>query len=513
MGKTASRGRSKPVCGAGCLSFTLVFGALTGCGGNIEVTDTAHAGDAGARTSGDVLGTMIDTYVTEVGDVAKPVVAALTALSPTAGGGFTSVAGKVAADGTFRIPGVPDGPFYLRIDANDYLVGPVFIFSQGRELDLGTVRLGRPSPKECCYDTTPLVLDLAGLDPWVGGDSIDVFSLGAGGQSHLVDGGSDVLVAEGATTVTGYDLNAAQLGWMGIDGTKGDRATVTQSVMRRLEGGDVLAVAKAFTPAPFSVVSGQKTTLSGTFSDVTTQSLALSTKPSHYAPFAPQVGPHAVVFSHEVRAFANAAGPGRIERSNGEERWGIGPQLFLAFDDSGSDNTIELSFGNPYPAAWGAVATVLQMFSVVYDDPATGEPLPGTQFAFMGSSMPLEELASSPLTPVLGPPTNLAVNGASAYELQRGFGPTPTLSWSAPMLGAPVEYIVAIDKTNLLGPVEGGAVFHTTTTELKIPPGLLEVGAFYTVKVTAETAVDPTAPFKRSTRRAFADTLSALLLP
>src|SRR4051812_33313683 len=65
----------------------------------------------------DVAGTNIDIYITAKGDVRVPQGPTdyqLSALVPKPDGSFTTIAGLVSADGTFRIPVVPQGTYYLR---------------------------------------------------------------------------------------------------------------------------------------------------------------------------------------------------------------------------------------------------------------------------------------------------------------------------------------------------------------------------------------------------------------
>ena len=74
---------------------------------------------AAAGCSGDpdeVGGKMVDTHLTEAEDTPQPWTAedlTLTAMVLQRDGNFLSYPGRIEADGSFRVPGVPDGLFYL----------------------------------------------------------------------------------------------------------------------------------------------------------------------------------------------------------------------------------------------------------------------------------------------------------------------------------------------------------------------------------------------------------------
>src|SRR5688572_18483799 len=93
----------------------------------------------GEGAPGEVGGTMVDTHVTEGPDLSDPWTTeelALTALVPQADGSFFSHPGLVAEDGSFRVPGVPPGVFYLKWRWSDPDSWPIFIVTDQRRFDL-----------------------------------------------------------------------------------------------------------------------------------------------------------------------------------------------------------------------------------------------------------------------------------------------------------------------------------------------------------------------------------------
>ena len=95
-----------------------------------------------------VTGTLIDTHVTDTGDVQRihDASTASVAVEVTGDDGtVTRIEGTVAKDGTFVVPDVPEGPYRIestatRIDGTTYSFD---YLTSVRSLDLGGVHAGR----------------------------------------------------------------------------------------------------------------------------------------------------------------------------------------------------------------------------------------------------------------------------------------------------------------------------------------------------------------------------------
>ena len=130
---------------------------------------------------------------------------------------------------------------------------------------------------------------------------------------------------------------------------------------------------------------------------------------------------------------------------------------------------------------------------------------------------------NSPLEPIVGPPTNASINGIDFFRDQTAVGLTPTLRWAAPTIGTANAYQVVFCYFEASS---GGGVLRleftcigsiqTTTTAVKVPPGILEAGKHYFVTLTAisQPGLDiTTAPFKNGFPRATTQAVSGVISP
>jgi hypothetical protein len=119
----------------------------------------------------------------------------------------------------------------------------------------------------------------------------------------------------------------------------------------------------------------------------------------------------------------------------------------VAFD--GTDNPIlanvdlgDIAYGNPYPGLWGEIFDFVHYVRLDYTAP--GATNSTTQYAFLALQTTTLPSAASPVVPLIGPVSAPRINAADFFSAQTGVGTTPTLSWSAPSLGAPTGYVVEV---------------------------------------------------------------------
>lgn len=177
-----------------------------------------------------------------------------------------------------------------------------------------------------------------------------------------------------------------------------------------------------------------------------------------------------------------------------------------------------IAFGNPFPSTW-------QPFIVAHQDVIRSYAVAGTndRADFLGevyvatTTLPT---AAAPITPIVGPVSNPAMNGTNFFFDQSGVGTTPTVTWDAPAVGTATHYRVRIDR--LYVGAQGHAAselagfFYLTGTSLTIPPNLLVPGNNYVFTIFAESlpGIDITqTPFRLSFPHGFASSLSGLITP
>lgn len=471
---------------------------LAGCGDGLSTSSS------GGHDLRDVGGTFLDTHLTEAGESTHPIDPSTVTLSALVAGkeGFTSHAGTLGEDGTFTLPGVPEGEYYLEIASPGS--APTFLVTTERTLDLGAVRSGRVDAKAPTLPTV-VAITASGLTPWQDADSLEVFSLGAGtwdGSGILAFTG---LLTAGTTTLAGFEVDSAD--WRApalLDGTRGDRVSITHLTTRNDAGFVYKAVGEALTPPPFTQSDGQASVIEGSFQPTPQEHVALSVKRSALDQVAMEGSPAALITGHEVYLHAEPGGASRATSSPT-------PTLLLGTDSDAADGALELDYGDPFPAAWATIASVGVTYTAFYTLP--GESTPMNVNGFASVVAPIDDLAGEPVTPRIGSPQHLQIGGQDGSGAVSGVGLTPEIQWSPPTLGKPDAYAVSVRRLEANKSIKRVARLVTTGTSVVIPPGILIAGGSYVLVVTARTGYDPARPNISGTTYATADALSGLLTP
>jgi hypothetical protein len=466
-------------------STTGTGGSSTGTGGSSTSTSTSTSTGTGGPAS-DVTGTIVDTYITETGDVTQVNTAVtLVALAP-AGSGFTMIPGTVAADGSFTIPDVPAGTFYLGLQSGGQISN--FVVTDQRTLDLGRVYAGRPDTTPITTTPTSLVLNLTGMNPWQDTDALEIFSHGAGAGSDLLSAAMAFPTA-GDTSLKALPVDALQFFVPGqIEAAKGDTTFFTQLVSRTDGAFSYSSIGKSFKPAAFSLLDGQTTPVSGAFTDVPQQTVTLDWKRSLFAGLSAAVNPGAKLTSCDVYGFGEPGGATRVTNT-------YSPTILYGGDPAVDDVMLKLSYGNPFPASWAAMGFVSARFSVSYLVPGTATTK--NAHATVDVSGTITDLAGGAVKPILGPPSALQIGGKDANAVNTGVGLSPVLSWSVPAVGTSAIYQVSVRKVDPnISAGSGAGRFITQGTSITLPPGVLESGSSYFVRVTALSAGSVTSPYK-----------------
>jgi hypothetical protein len=218
-----------------------------------------------------------------------------------------------------------------------------------------------------------------------------------------------------------------------------------------------------------------------------------------------EIHPSAKWSSDALSIFAEPGGSSRATD--------LKPTLAHLTNQADANVTLSLPYANPFPAGWGVFVSAQTAFEVPFTAP--GDPMAHVEFASITVEAALDAVGENALTPVLHPPTELKINDIDATTDLTGVkvGRSPRVSWSAPKIGSPTLYRVAV---RLVDPTR---TFPRTVLEIitkdtsaTIPEDILETGSFYLVRIMARTDASIDAPYRYS-HGARAEAVSGLFTP
>ena len=529
--------------------------------GNLLVAQVTHfsAGFVGTGPAvRDVSGTQVNTWLTETtstnvaDDLSAP--GSIEALIPDGSGGFTRIPGVGTAAGTFTIPGVPDGSYYLHSLRSFYV-------TTSSAPDLGGYRLGRPDvavvdPSQLA--TTRTVLNVGNLNPWQQGDYLELFSWSA--NAFIFGVAENALTgrpAVGDTALVGLTVDETAFSNSGganlIDGTKGDAALLIQLSTRpglingQPTGPLYQSVSRIFQSAPFTQGSGTTAAMGNfpaaagdVFADASqANGLSVDLRTTQFAPMTASLHPTFTPSNPSCDPFVN---PGvlpsvtfdiQVEPATGvapgtllTQFSGLPDMLLLNAPLSGPDLTSGTMFyGTPLAGTFNAFGTIALNCSI----PLTVPGLGGAVYLNAGyrQDMAIGPLVASPIVPVMSGPQNLKINGLDFFSAQSGVGTSPTLTWQAPAIGAPSLYSVSVQrlyrdaKNRLRRAPRAIANLQTRDTSITLPQVLtvdpaLPTPQFFVLTVIASSNGNPNladAPNRGLLPDSSATALSAVMTP
>jgi hypothetical protein len=479
---------------------------------NFVVTATTAAGGRATQSwtvipNGTIRGSIIDTYWNAAGSTPAPYDLSLwdiAALVPQADGSLQQLLGTGKADGTFEIPNVPAGYYWLQ-------AGWLY-WTNSSTFDAGSDYAGRPwSPTV----NTTASFDLSGLDAWQSSDALLIQSPNCGDSCNFWSGGLANKPAEGATSFV--DSEAVQI--FPADAANGDVTYLTQ--METIPG----------LPAQtyYSIVSGPSlvlssltvntpgtTNFSGTLLNLNPQSIDLNLKGSAWAAKFQNVGPSAAasylfwsaVMSNAFVTDKNLVGPyyffNLAEGGSPLLDW----EAFQEFTDTDAG---PVSFTNPFPSAWPLVTTLNYAANVSIPMP-DGQNIGFSIFNWYG----VASLPTGGFAPLMSPVQNPLMNGASLFTAATSNTTAVALSWSPPLDLAPYGYCVTVLQYDSASVSLNwtGQLLWTPTTSLTVPAGLLAPENTYVFLISALAdgrANMNTAPHRAGFPVAGAEVVSAAL--
>ncbi|WP_152621939.1 hypothetical protein [Archangium violaceum] len=467
-----------------CLALTL---ASTGCPSSPTEPPPDGGTDAGtdAGVPPDVTGQLDMLSLTTAGEVRRPV--DLTTTAPKAlveeGGTFVTHEGVGKADGTFVIPNVPAGPYYLSFDPT------TFVVTDSREVKLSTnTSIGRPDAATQPADISgaTIVFDLDNLHPYQSTDGLTLYSTNLNVARYRLAPSTTPGDTSGTFTYT------VRTGQPLIDPAQGDRVLLTQLTSRTapIEGGGTLSyrsVSRSFEAPEFQSKPGETQTISGTMAEPPALTAPLHWDMAAFRNLAPAIHPRASVAAQvmivDVQPMPHTYGT-------------ISPIPLLV--EIGLPPLVDelrttLTYANPYPASWMPVGTTETAFAVTYQLPGTETPA-----IIAGSASHSEQFPgffSGKIAPEFSTVQQPRIEGMDAQQPVTLTTTTPELSWVAPppVPGERYHYIVFIHELS----VEGSATvsqyvgsIRTNDTRTRLPPGLLSSGRSYVFTFDVNTTPD-----------------------
>ena len=502
---------------------------------NFTITATTSEGGSATQSwsvtpSGTINGSWIDTRWTASGSTNAPFDWTKAhflpqALVPQSNGGFVTVQGSGKSDGTFSIPVIPGGHYWLQIGTNGF-------WTSSSTFEFGTDILGRAIGTTPNFLSTAFAFNVSGLDPVVSGDQF-AFLTDWGTIFAILNIGFPIPSPLGSTTMTTtyttpnstFDYSSASMGFL--------------LQYKPVSAGSItgIALGQELTLPSLSLTSGTTNNVTGMLNPSPQASFDLSVKGSQWAPLFQNAGPATVTpvdayISMSARPFAPKSvlgeplnlplflppltSPSCCVAIIGWPTAGTcsdGVQIdplftltsyppILTDEDFGT-----LPYGDPFDANWARTFSLCQTGSVQIPQPT------GTPATFLFADGVNTTIPNTPVSPLALPIQNPMLNGASLFTANTVSPSGVTLSWSAPSSGAtPYAYKATMFQWMTLpdgsmGYRETGA-FYTGKTTMTLPP--LQPSTTYVIMLTTE--VDGRANVETSPRRSSLPTAVASVI-
>src|SRR5215831_15640215 len=391
---------------------------------------------------------------------------------------------------------VHDGSFVAPVAVSrDWLAmkpdpsGPsVYLPAGDHPLDLSYYHFGR-SGLAYPLHSTPVGIEIAGLDHWHTGNDLQFISPNVGLSIHNVDTHFAYPV-EGSTTITNQHMNWAAAASPLIESAKGDALWAAQ--MTQVSSSvNYSVLTHAGVAQGLDIADGKPSVVRATLAPVAmTRTFNLHWRSAPFANLAAQAGPYAS--AAPVAVISVLTLPALLAQNNNfaHASYAYLPSLVdvdpvLASRDV--DQTI--AFGNPFENAGSRWTDFVR---VRYAMPVR-IPGVGAIMAVYLQATPIDALGDAALAPAISPVRNVKVNGLAANTEQSGVGPTPAISWDAPATGSATSYAVilrAIVPNGASLTIAPAGTLYTRSTSLTLPASATRGVPSYVVTNTATAEKD-----------------------
>ena len=466
--------------------------------------------------AGTVSGSWIDTYWTSNGPVLVPFDLSKASIFPRAlipqpDGSFQTLQGTGNADGTFSIPNVPGGYYWLQ-------PVPAAYWTSSSTFDFGmdtNVPLSSPPPNGT---TTTLNFTLNGLDPTQAGDEVAFLWASAPLLSLAWPAASPA----GSTSLTTSSIINSN-----FDFSHSAPAFLAQYEPKTIGALTVSVVGPEATMPGLTLVGRTTNTITQTLAPPAPVSFDLKIKGSAWMPLFSNVGPNSAspqradlelevqpfmpggtvlstIFGSTMPLFGDVQTsftPAALSPVCIGSRSGPTVPSSLATPPSEPPITSDQDFGNvqygdPFPSTWPRVFTFCQTASVPV-------PIPGstTPILFQLVDTQISSVPQSPISPLIGQVQNPTINGMSLFVAATIGATGATLMWTAPSGTTPTGYKISPFTAGVLA---NGVIsylpsseFYTAKTSALLPP--LQAGKTYVFVITA--ILDGAANFETQPNR------------
>jgi hypothetical protein len=429
---------------------------------------------------------------------------------PQADGTVTTLPGTGNSDGTFTIPNVPAGSYWLQMSFSGKASwsGPnQFYWTSSSTIDCGGDGLGRPNTTS--VSAIYLNWNLTNLTSWSNEnyDKVDAYAPNANSWFNP----DAVTQTDGATTFVDPDQ---QIQMTQVDPTQGDIAYIDQDGYTFTENATVWSVmSTAAIPSTFSIVNP------GDIGNITAAMVPNSSSITMDMN---------VDFPSYTQALSNANPSLSVQNYDG---W-VQLQPFVTDRSTPNWNTVwlgevwnnnntvpttptdlgTLNLGTQYPSTWPLTSSFEESGTDTLQ--LSGSANPTTIEVEIGHTGPNTPTASQPDEPVMSAVQNPTINGGSFSNPPAISSGPINLAWSAPNALAPYGYWVALYTIDApSGSIANEVDFYTAQPALTIPSQSLPTGTYlFQVEAMADSlAKIETAPFHYGLTQAWADALSGFV--
>ena len=481
-------------------------------GNAFSVTATTAKGGSASQSwtvtpNGTIYISAVTTYWTPTGKVDVPRVWLAASpfpavLVPQSDGSVTRLQGAANPDGTFSIPDVPAGYYWLQLSTT----GNYWTSTSG--FDAGADYVGTPVKTTAQSTTTTINFTLSGLDPI---QSQDQFLIQPDTRDTLlpfISGG-----APGATTMSFGERVTSNIDFSQI-------STLFFNQLEPVTSGTFsgLALGPSLTQSNVAITDGGVNTITAALLTSPKQSIPLNIKGSSWANNYQNVAPvtptprltdfavyaQPFVTDRVASGLATITGPDltmlvptvpstapfSITNYFCQESSGLFPPTFggvpappvppviLTDQDFGS-----ISYGDPFPSAWPRVFEICQQATVQIPRP-NSTTITDTFLLTFGETT---AIPTAPIAPLVGPVQNPTLNGNSIFQSATLNSTNATLSWTTPAGAQPFGYYVTVFQLVTLSTgtiqYEGVARFGTAKTSMSVPQ--LAAGSTYIFQIVA----------------------------